>query len=146
FIEPYGRVDVFAEPLHGFGRTGSRKAGAGDFGAASVKTGENGRDVWRACDATAHGLFQQAVGVDVDRVGRGGNGSRGGFSEIEAHDGDRFFGLPVRHALVALFALVDLGTGGDQAQFARPAHGEIVVGKIGGFAEMRIPAFVCADV
>ena len=48
-------------------------------------------------------------------------------------------------AKVAVFGFVALDAGGDELEFFRPADRQVVVGEIGGVAEMRIPAFAGID-
>src|SRR5262249_43560802 len=56
------------------------------------------------------------------------------------------FGLPATDALLSVLVLLNLGSRGDEAELAWPAHGEVVVREAGRFAQMGVPAFVCADV
>src|SRR5258706_14083327 len=67
-------------------------------------------------------------------------------AQVEAGDGCGLLRAPVSDAEVAVFALVELCAGCDQAQAPRPVHSQIVIGEIRGMPEMRIPAFTRADV
>src|SRR5882757_8876958 len=49
-------------------------------------------------------------------------------------------------AEIAVFALIEFGTGGDQTETPRPVHGQIVIGEVRTIAEMRIPTFARANV
>src|SRR5882762_10225362 len=73
-------------------------------------------------------------------------GNRSVFAEIESRDGGGLFRFPMPHAEVAVLMLFDFGAGGDEAELARPAHGEVISGEFGTIAEMRIPALPRADV
>jgi len=91
-------------------------------------------------------LLELPVGVDVDGMAGGGYRNRGVFAEVESRDGGRFIRFPMPHAEVAVLMLFEFGAGGDQAELARPAHGEVISGEFGAIAEMRIPAFPRADI
>src|SRR5882672_11948112 len=75
----------------------------------------------------------------------GGYGSRSVFAEIESRDGGGFIRFPMSHAEVTVLMLFEFGTGGDQAELARPAHGEVINCEFSGITEMRVPAFARAD-
>src|ERR1700730_12849855 len=49
-------------------------------------------------------------------------------------------------AEIAVLMLFEFGTGGGQAELARPPHGEVICSEFGAITEMRIPAFSRADV
>ena len=53
--------------------------------------------------------------------------------------------MPVADTEVAVFGFVALDAGGDKFELFWPADGQVVVGEIGGVAEMRIPAFAGVD-
>ncbi len=86
-------------------------------------------------------MLELSVGVDVGGMARGGYRSRSVFAEIESGDGSRFIRFPMPHAEVTVLMLFAFGAGGDQAELARPAHGEVIGCEFGGIAEMRVPAF-----
>src|ERR1700675_3386864 len=65
-------------------------------------------------------------------------------AEIEAGNGNGTFRAPVADAEIAIFAFVEFCAGGHEAKTARPAHSEIVNGKIRGFTQVRVPAFARA--
>src|SRR5260370_8069999 len=81
------------------------------------------------------------VGVDIDRATSGSERGEGVIPQIETRDGGGLFGAPMADAKVAVIVFVEFGSGGDEAQAAWPTHGQVVVGKIGGVAEMGIPDF-----
>ena len=95
--------------------------------------------------AIAEGLLELAVGVDVDGARIVGERTGSIFAEIETGDGERLNASPMAYAKISGGLFIDLGAGGDQFQMARPAHGEVIGSKIRLIAEVRIPAFACAD-
>src|SRR5260370_38506758 len=86
------------------------------------------------------------VGVDIDRASSGSERGEGVIPQIETRDGDGLFGVPMADAKVAVIVFVEFGSGGNEAQAAWPTHGQVVVGKIGGVAQMGIPDFGCSDI
>src|SRR6266851_8753238 len=86
------------------------------------------------------------VGVDIDRASSGSERGESVIPQIETRDGDGLFGAPMADAKVAVIVFVEFGSGGDEAQAAWPTHGQVVVGKIGGVAEVGIPDFARSDI
>src|SRR6266849_6032792 len=86
------------------------------------------------------------VGINIDRARSGSERGEGVIAQIETRDGDGLFRAPMTDAEVAVIVFVELASGGDEAQAARPTHGQVIVGKIGGVAKMGIPDFARPDI
>ena len=97
-------------------------------------------------DAREDGLFELAIGVDVDGVIAGGDGKGSVFTKIEARLRDGLGGFPLSGAEFAIFALIRFFSGSHQTEAFGPAEGKIVESKLGSVTIVGIPTFARADI
>src|SRR5262249_31130509 len=146
-IKMNGRIDVFGELLQRIGGTRRERGGRGGGGRGGPQSARKPRGGAERNGNQTGGEkpVEMTICGKVDGIVGGGERGEGVIAQIESGDGGGIFGMPLGGALVAVFALADLGAGSGQAKFAGPMKSQIVLSECRIVPEMGIPAFAGAD-
>ena len=146
-VKANGSIDFAGDGFQCIGGTGRRHLEPG-LGRETFR----GRDMQvrillprGVYDAGEQGLFELPVGVDLDGAVFGRDGGDGVLAEVKAGLRCGKGRFPMCSAEFAVVVLLGFVARGNQAKTLRPAHGQLVKGKLGSISEMGIPALARAD-
>jgi hypothetical protein len=147
FEEMYGGINVVGQAFEGLGRAWGRGRSGDAGGGVGAGEWESGSDLnGRLRQLRKDSRFELFIGVDIDGMIFGGNGSNSVFSEIEPSFRDGLFRLPVGDAEFAVITFLRFFASGDKAETFGPAQGHIVDREFGGVSVMGEPAVAFAHV